>query len=88
MITTEGHEVGLSRRVKWFQSPRHKLGLRLRNAPLKPKNGLNGPPAGPTGFFGVSSTSLRPRRRPRSMFDNVRTTCVGSRTAWSLLSHA
>ncbi len=44
MITTEGHEVGLSRRVKSFPSPRHKPSLRLRNAPLKPKNGLNGPP--------------------------------------------
>jgi len=27
-----------------FQSPRHEVSLRRRNAPLKPKNGLSGPP--------------------------------------------
>jgi len=47
MVTAEGHEVGLSGRVKSFQSPGHKASLRFKTAPLKPKNGLNGPPALP-----------------------------------------
>ena len=46
VTTTEGHEVDLSRRVKSSLSARHKLSLCPRNAPPKPNNGLNGPPAG------------------------------------------
>lgn len=46
MVRGEGHEVSLPGRVKSFQSPRHGASLRLKTAPLKPKNGLNGPPAG------------------------------------------
>jgi hypothetical protein len=45
MVVAKGHEVGLSGRVKSFQSPRRKASLRFKTAPLKPKNGLNGPPA-------------------------------------------
>jgi len=44
MVTAEGHEVSLPGRLKSFESPRHKVSLRLRSAPLKPKCGLNGPP--------------------------------------------
>jgi len=45
MIAAEGHEVSLPRRLESFQSPRHKASLRRRTSPLKPKYGLNGPPA-------------------------------------------
>ena len=51
MIATERHEVSLSGRVKSSQSPRHSRRLRSTKAPLKPKDGLNGPPA--TGNGGV-----------------------------------
>ena len=52
MIAAEGHEVRLPGRVKSFQSPRHELSLRRGSAPLKPKCGLNGPPASGGGNFG------------------------------------
>jgi hypothetical protein len=45
MVAAESHEVTLPGRVESFQSPRHESSLRRRTAPLKPKNGLNGPPA-------------------------------------------
>ena len=44
MVAAERHEVSLSGGVESFQSPRHEVSLRLRNAPLKPKDGLSGPP--------------------------------------------
>ncbi|HXM23924.1 MAG TPA: MarC family protein [Terriglobales bacterium] len=52
MVAAERHEVRLPGRVESFQSPGHKASLRLRTAPLKPKDGLSGPPAGP-GSIGV-----------------------------------
>jgi len=39
------HVISAMRRdPKSFQSPGHELSLRLRTAPLKPKDGLSGPP--------------------------------------------
>ncbi len=49
VIATERHEVSLFGRVKSLQSPRHSRRLRSTKAPLKPKNGLNGPPATRSG---------------------------------------
>src|SRR5271167_774110 len=46
MVAAEGDEVSLPGRVESFQSPGHKASLRLRTSPLKPKDGLSGPPAG------------------------------------------
>jgi hypothetical protein len=45
MVAAERHEVRLPGPVESFQSPGHKASLRLRTAPLKPKDGLSGPPA-------------------------------------------
>jgi hypothetical protein len=45
MVAAERHEVRLPGRVESFQSPRHKASLRLRTSPLKPKDGLSGPPS-------------------------------------------
>ena len=44
------HEVSLRGRVESFQAPGHKASLRLGTAPLKPKDGLNGPPTRPLGL--------------------------------------
>jgi hypothetical protein len=43
--------VSLPGRLESFQSPRHKASLRRRTSPLKPKNGLNGPPATAAPIF-------------------------------------
>ncbi|HXM23395.1 MAG TPA: hypothetical protein VN948_19215 [Terriglobales bacterium] len=62
MVAAEGHEESLPGRVESFQPSGHKASLRLRTAPLKPKNGLSGPPAkdpvnpfdgGEVKFFGL-----------------------------------
>jgi hypothetical protein len=45
MVAAERHEVSLPGRLESFQSPGHNASLRLRKSPLKPKNGLSGPPA-------------------------------------------
>ena len=45
MIATERDEMALSGFLKSFQTPRHKGRLRPETTPLKPKPGLNGPPA-------------------------------------------
>ena len=44
-VATESDKVTLPRLLKAFESPRHEISLRLRTSPLKPKNGLSGPPA-------------------------------------------
>ncbi len=62
MVTAEGHEVSLSGRVESFQSPRHKASLCLRTSPLKPKDGLSGPPVRAALFvsqFGTHSAARR-----------------------------
>jgi hypothetical protein len=44
MIATERNEVALFRFLKSFQTPRHEVSLRPATSPLKPKQGLSGPP--------------------------------------------
>src|ERR1700693_6329536 len=44
MVAAERRKVSLPGRVESFQSPGHKASLRLRTSPLKPKDGLSGPP--------------------------------------------
>ncbi len=57
-VTGERYKVGLSGFVKSFQSPRHEASLAARTAPLKPKKGLNGPPAQvPRPYSGSDSNS-------------------------------
>jgi hypothetical protein len=58
VITTERHKVSLSGRVKSLQSPRHLRRLRSIKAPLKPKNGLNGPPV-LSSLKGCTTDSIR-----------------------------
>ena len=59
MIATERSEMALSGFLKSLQTPRHKGRLRPATNPLKPKPGLNGPPAvpfvllGPEGVAGL-----------------------------------
>src|SRR5438477_9997192 len=43
-VAAEGYEVGLAGLLKSLQSPRHRASLRPANSPLKPKDGLSGPP--------------------------------------------
>jgi len=45
VITTEGYEMALPGVVITRKAPRHELSVRCRTSPLKPKPGLNGPPA-------------------------------------------
>ncbi len=44
-VAAERYKMGLPRLLESFQSPRHKASLGRESVPLKPKNGLNGPPA-------------------------------------------
>ena len=52
MIATERSEMALSGFLKSLQTPRHKGRLRPATNPLKPKPGLNGPPAVPFVLLG------------------------------------
>jgi hypothetical protein len=52
MIATERSEMALSEFLKSLQTPRHKGRLRPATNPLKPKPGLNGPPAVPFVLLG------------------------------------
>jgi hypothetical protein len=44
-VAAECYKMALPRLLESFQSPRHKTSLGRESAPLKPKSGLNGPPA-------------------------------------------
>jgi hypothetical protein len=46
MIATERNEVAVFGFLKSFQTPRHEVSSRPATSPLKPKQGLNGPPEG------------------------------------------
>jgi hypothetical protein len=44
MVARERNEVALFGFLKSFQTPRHEVSVRPATSPLKPKEGLNGPP--------------------------------------------
>ena len=44
MIAAEGDEVTVSGLLEPLQTPRHRVGVRRGKSPLKPKEGLSGPP--------------------------------------------
>jgi hypothetical protein len=56
-VATERHKMTLPGFVESFQTPRHKASLAPSTAPLKPKEGLNGPPD-----LGLAQTFSRRRR--------------------------
>src|SRR5882762_12029596 len=53
MVTTECYEVTPPGLVKALKSPGHEVRLHLRKAPLKPKEGLSGPPGGFVPSLGI-----------------------------------
>jgi hypothetical protein len=58
MVTTEGYEVSLPRRVKSFQSPRHNFSLRPQKCPTQAKERLEWATRLSPGFFRVSFVGI------------------------------
>ena len=72
MVAAERHQVSLPGRVESFQSPGHKASVRLRIAPLKPKDGMSGPPE--NGDTRVDRFApARPPSPPHFSFPNLGT---------------
>src|SRR5438309_2896276 len=78
-VAAEGYEVGLAGLLKSLQSPRHRASLRPANSPLKPKDGLSGPPV----LSGVGFTVPHPLKIAEGGATSFRIRAKKSTQGWA-----